>query len=211
MAASDLFSFNRTISGRLSAMLVRTPLKPNHITALSVLSGAAGAYCATFGTRRGLLAAALFLHLRFILDNCDGALARAKGLSSTFGMWFDLTGDIMVDILFWWGLACGAHLHIRGELPWVLAGAATAGSLIHFGFVLRERLGSLTDAAGAPGKRNTMLEVLYALNHDGDPSLLVWLFAFVGDPLLLLVMGGLYMHALWLSQLAFSRHMAWRL
>ena len=43
MRFDSLFSFNRALAVRLSDVLVKTPLTPNHVTTLSLVFGLASA------------------------------------------------------------------------------------------------------------------------------------------------------------------------
>lgn len=69
------------------------PLHPNDITLLSVLLAAAGAW---FVWQQNALGPILFL-FSFLVDGLDGALARAKNLTSAFGAYLDGTCDRLVE------------------------------------------------------------------------------------------------------------------
>ena len=69
------------------------PLHPNDITLLSVLFAAAGAW---YTYQQSMLGPILFL-LSFLIDGLDGALARAKNLTSAFGAYLDGTCDRVVE------------------------------------------------------------------------------------------------------------------
>jgi phosphatidylglycerophosphate synthase len=71
------------------------PLHPNDITLLSVLFAAAGAY---FVYQQSILGPVLFL-LSFLIDGLDGAVARAKNLTSAFGAYLDGVCDRLVEFL----------------------------------------------------------------------------------------------------------------
>ncbi len=197
MRFDDLFSFNRVIAVRLSDALVKTPLTPNQVTTLALLTGCASAAMMARGTRADLLIGALLLQVAFILDNCDGEIARRKNLRSKFGMWYDFVADFMVDCALWSGLCSGALA--QGVTPLVVpvAFAAAAGSAALFWVVVSRRLG------GGSGKepslsKNPLLSALHVLGHDGDPSLLVWIFALAGYPGWLLLAGCVYVNILWI-------------
>ncbi len=69
------------------------PLHPNDITLLSVIFAAAGAW---YTWQLSLWGPILFL-LSFLVDGLDGAVARAKNLSSAFGAYLDGTADRIVE------------------------------------------------------------------------------------------------------------------
>ncbi|MBK7363130.1 MAG: CDP-alcohol phosphatidyltransferase family protein [Micavibrio sp.] len=211
MKLTDLFSFNRSAADRLSQLLVKTPLRPNHITTLSLTAGALGAFAASHGSFKGMLVSAAFLHLRFILDNCDGTIARLKGMTSRMGMWYDLIADVSADLMLWAGLAIGAVRMGQPDGVWWIAGVAAFGSLAQFTIVIRERVMRIRRAEAAGGPRNEAVALLYVLNHDGDPSLLTWVLAPLAGPFIFLICAAVYMNLLWVSSLVFSRSALWRL
>lgn len=204
MQTVDLFTFNRKISSRLSALLIKTPLTPNHVTTLSMGSGLWAGYFFSHGTRGFMLLGAVFLQLAFILDNCDGDIARAKSLQSRFGMWYDFTADLIVDFALWSGLALGAvTLGVPGGAVRWWWMAAMAGSAINYARVTGERMAAIRGGASAsskvppPDNRPVWERVWYVLGQDGDPTLLIYAFALVGSPWLLLMLGAVYVNALW--------------
>ena len=69
------------------------PLHPNHITVLSVLFSAIGAY---FIFEKNWIGLACIL-LAFLFDGLDGAVARAKRLSSAFGAYLGGISDRLVE------------------------------------------------------------------------------------------------------------------
>jgi phosphatidylglycerophosphate synthase len=205
MQTVDLFTFNRKISARLSALLIKTPLSPNHVTTLSMGAGLWAGYFFSQGTRGFMVLGAVFLQLAFILDNCDGDIARAKGLQSRFGMWYDFTADLIVDFALWSGLALGAvALGVPGAAVRGWWMAAMAGSAINYTRVTGERMAAIRAGASAsakvppPADRPVWERVWYVLGQDGDPTLLVYAFALTGSPWLLLVVGAVYVNALWI-------------
>lgn len=93
-------------------------ITPNRVTLLGVLFGmAAGAFIAS----HSVLALALLL-LSGLCDSVDGALARAKGMSSELGSVFDIVGDRVVEAAVMLGLFAYAPLE-RGW--WVLVMLST--------------------------------------------------------------------------------------
>lgn len=89
MLKNSLSSFQ----SRIGDLIKPLPLHPNHLTLLSVLLAAAGAWLAWQHDPLSLL---LFL-LSFAIDGLDGALARAKNLTSAFGAYLDGMCDRLVE------------------------------------------------------------------------------------------------------------------
>lgn len=194
------FTFNRKIADSVFVpIFMKTLLRPNHITALSLLSGLATGLMMSKGSRSGLLWGAFFLQLSFILDNCDGGVARLKNMRSASGMWFDLIADLIVDLSLWAGLAAGAVS--EGELPrwaWGLFIMAVAGSLSHFWYVTKKRMRGETGNE-ISRTNDPFWSAAHTLSHDGDPSFLVWLLMVFLSPSQFLFLGTLYVHLLWLT------------
>ncbi len=185
-------------------VLLKTPLTPNHITTLSMGAGLWAGYFFSTGHRSAMLLGAIFLQLSFIFDNCDGDIARAKKLQSAFGMWYDSCADLIVDLALWTGLAIGAvTLGVPGAAVRWWWFAAIVGSVINFARVIGERLAliraakSATEKVPPPVNRSAAETVLYVLGQDGDPTLLVYLFAAIGSPWFFLTAGAVYINALW--------------
>lgn len=190
-------SFNRAVADRLAPRLARTSLTPNQITFLAMASGVLAGACFAGGTRGHLVAGAALLQASFILDNCDGAVARLKSMQSRFGMWFDYAADVIVEWAMWAGLALAAVRQGHdAALVTAAASAAAAGSVINWVRVVRQRR-RRGHPLGMQGS-GSMRAVADLLSDDGDPSAAVWIFAWIGYPGILLAAGALYIHALWL-------------
>src|SRR5262249_58312724 len=82
---------DRAVSTRISRYLVRTPLRPNHITTIGTLVGFAGAWWLARGTYASGIVGTLLFWLAVIIDGCDGEVARLKFQESRFGYLYDIT------------------------------------------------------------------------------------------------------------------------
>jgi len=78
---------------KVGEILSFLPIHPNHITILSVVFAAFGAYFIFDKNWIGML----FILLAFAFDGLDGAIARAKKLSSKFGAYMDGICDRVVE------------------------------------------------------------------------------------------------------------------
>jgi phosphatidylglycerophosphate synthase len=106
-----------------------TPVTPNQLTTASLLLAIAA--CAGFASGEvGWMdaAAGLFILSR-ILDYMDGALARAKSLSSRFGERYDQTVDTLGYALMFIGVAIGLRDQVPGLWLPVLAALAVIGGV----------------------------------------------------------------------------------
>lgn len=122
---SRWFPLTRQLSWMLTPFLLRTPIGPNQVTALSLFSGLYGAWLFTDGTIDAEVKGSLFILLCYTLDNCDGEIARARGLASKWGARFDDFTDWAVDTAFFLGLGFGIW-NASGEVIWWWFALATA-------------------------------------------------------------------------------------
>jgi len=205
---------NRKISGHMTHFFVRMGVTPNFLTGLGLASGLAAGLAVSGGSRGALLVGALFLHLQFLLDNCDGELARLKSMHTRFGKWFDLISDVVVDQALWFGLFAASFMSpVAHTAIWF----ASVGSLINAGVTLRERHSGCSTSihANRPAelKKNKLIHsFLEVLSHNGDSILVVWIFALIGDPVVFLVCGAAFINMLWIwrTVVNFSRLVSMR-
>lgn len=119
---------NRLIARRFFPMILRIPVTPNQWTFFSLLLGMAAVGCVAQGSASLGLAGALLFEFFYMVDNWDGEVARAKGLSSRWGGWFDVMVDALVQVGL--ALALAAGILRRGAPPWILqVGWVAAGGL----------------------------------------------------------------------------------
>jgi phosphatidylglycerophosphate synthase len=115
----------RRLSDRLTPLLLPLPITPNQVSVASLLSGLAGAACFIPGSRGLAVAGGLLMILSYVLDNCDGDIARAKKLSSRLGHYLDSIVDWLVDTVFFVCLGIGTAT-AQGERLWLWLGLAAA-------------------------------------------------------------------------------------
>lgn len=142
--------------------LARTPIRPNHVTTLTLALAVAGAALIATGERTMVnWGAGIFVLARF-LDHFDGELARLQGTNSSFGYYYDyVAGGIGYTALFI-GLGLG---HAGGALgPWALvlgaAGAIAALASLFLNLGIDKQLGGdeSGEAIGYPGFAGFELE-----------------------------------------------------
>jgi phosphatidylglycerophosphate synthase len=124
-----------------------------------VAAGAAGLAAALELGRGSLVAAALLLQLKTLLDNADGQLARLTGRVSAFGRYLDSEVDLLVN------LALFAALGRRAGQPIVgLAGFVALTSVLSLNFNV-ERLSRTAVAEPEPagGRATRVLRRVYGV------------------------------------------------
>ena len=135
----ELKCVNRVVSGWFLPLILRFPLTPNQWTFYGFLIGAASLVFITMGNRAGDWTGAILFQWFYIVDNWDGEVARAKGMSTRWGGWFDVTVDAVVHTALPIALAVGV---LRAGGPdgvlWLgLAGAV--GVALDFWITLRAK------------------------------------------------------------------------
>lgn len=116
--------FNSFFSRPITAVLMRTPIRPNHITLAATLIGLVGAAFLLGGTWQAYAIGGTLLELQCILDSCDGEIARLKYQGSRLGQWLDTITDGILDNAF---VACAA---IAAGGWWQTVGLALVGSRV---------------------------------------------------------------------------------
>ena len=81
--------FQRGPSIYITWLLLRTPITPNAVTLLSILSGVGGAYLLLYPNWKVKLAALFLFYLNLLLDRVDGEIARYKKQFSLKGIYLD--------------------------------------------------------------------------------------------------------------------------
>jgi phosphatidylglycerophosphate synthase len=138
MFSVSAFPLIRHISRPVTEVLARLPVSTNQVTAVSLGFGLGAAWAASLGSWVGGVAASALMIGAYVLDNCDGEIARLKNQCSRFGMYFDSFVDWIVHTVFFWGLGVGTAAAM-GEQLWNWLGlVAAAGGTINYvlGFVL---------------------------------------------------------------------------
>jgi phosphatidylglycerophosphate synthase len=151
----------RPLSNRLVPFLVRAGIAPTAVVLANAITGLAAALVLARGE---LLAAALLLQVKTLLDNTDGQLARATGRVTLTGRYLDTEADLVVN-----AAVCAALGHVTGR-P-VLAGAAfvalTLVLAVDFNAteLYREQRGLVSPSPVASGTRvERALERIYSLS-----------------------------------------------
>jgi hypothetical protein len=113
--------FTRRLSVYVTALLARTGVTPNQVSALNLLVGVGACGLIAFGEDGGVVAGAVLIHAYAILDSVDGELARLKRLYSLRGLFLeDWSAYTMINAF---NLAVGTYLWRQGAGGGPLIGA----------------------------------------------------------------------------------------
>lgn len=155
-AKTPLFPLIRHLSKFATPVFMRLPVSANMITTASLVTGLAAAWYVMQGTQGGDLAAGALFVITYILDNCDGEIARRKGQCSTFGMRFDSFVDWVVHTALFAGLGIGAAARFDHDLWFWMGMVAAAGGTINYivGFIMdaRDKAAAVSEEAWEASK-----------------------------------------------------------
>ena len=127
-----LFPLIRHISLRTTPMLLKTTLTANQVTLISMLLGLAAAGLFAQGDFKTQFAGSLVFFMSYLLDNCDGEIARAKKQSSKTGQMFDSFVDWVVHAAFFIGLGWGVAGSTGQDFWFWLGISGGAGASINY-------------------------------------------------------------------------------
>ena len=121
-------------------LLAKTPVTPNQITTLGMFFGILGSLLFLKGDYYSILIGAVLFLICYILDNCDGEIARIKDMRSIFGMRYDTFVDWIVHAVFFICLGWGAT-SVTGQMFWFWVGilAALGGSAVSYTHLTQNR------------------------------------------------------------------------
>jgi phosphatidylglycerophosphate synthase len=163
------------VAARLTLPLAnRTSITPNQISFVSFLLGLGAAAAFAQGDHPMLALGALLYHVSFILDCCDGKIARLKGTGSAFGMWLDFSFDRYKFWICAAALAYGQYAR-TGEVRYIwLALLVAFFDMLRYlnawqvAKVRREMDRRLKAAARRRGKRDQTLGSVYRVDLDDE-------------------------------------------
>ncbi len=143
----------RRVSLRVTALLIRTPVTANQLTGIMIVVGLLAAVPAALGGIPTAVLAVVLVLAYFLLDLCDGEVARWRRATSATGVYLDRVGHYLVEaaLLCAYGLRAGggelggwSTLGVLGALLVVLVKAET--DLVDVART-RKGLAAATDAA----------------------------------------------------------------
>lgn len=189
-------SVNRIFSRPLTRVFLNTRLGPNQITLLSAAAGVLAFLAFSFGTKASFILGAIFFEAFYILDNCDGEVARAKGRSSKFGSWLDTLVDYAVHVLAFIGITVGVYRMSSSPVILIVGVAATSGVFLSFFVVVMQKtknyglaIYGIPKAPKGVVKKVGLLDKLVDMLSVGDFSIVLLLFALFDKMELLLWLG----------------------
>ena len=127
-----VFPLVRKLSRPFVVLLSRFPVTPNQITTASLLAGLGASACFIQNNYPTRLIGAVLFTFCYLLDNCDGEIARLKHLNTRFGDYYDTFIDWIVHTSLFLALGYGNY-QLSANPVWLWFGIlAGAGSTINY-------------------------------------------------------------------------------
>ena len=145
----------RPLAHPLVLLLARLRVPPPLVV---VAAGVVGVTAAVELGRGSLLAAALLLQLKTLLDNADGQLARLTGRTSAFGRYLDSEVDLLVNAALFAGLGW-----TTGRPALALAGFLALTSVLSLNFNAERLARRAVAEPEAEGRATALLRRFYGV------------------------------------------------
>ncbi len=202
--------FLRIFSVYLTALFVRLGLRPNFISLLSIMAALTGGVLLALGTYQYFVMGAVILIFSYLLDRCDGEVARYTGKLTVYGSYLEvLNSNILYGSVFI-GLSIGTY-RLLGDVDLIWFGISAIFFKLLYRFSENHKGTLLKNLKQSPrlapmvlhqtstiGKR-ILWEAFMFLFFSGI-LILVLLFAIINRLNLLLMFYGLSMPLLFLVQ-----------
>lgn len=187
---------NRILTAPFTAFFIRSGLHPNYITLLGGAVGILAFFSFSIGTKAGFIIGAFLFEAFYILDNCDGEVARARGLTSKFGSWMDTLIDCFIHVLAFIGIGIGVSRTTENPIMLFAGIVAGLGTFLSTFVAMLQKtrnyglaIHGMPKAPDGIVKKITVIDKLIDILSVGDFSLVLLLFAFFNRMELLLWLG----------------------
>ena len=100
-------SWTHRLARPLVRFLLATPIRPNHVTTLRLVTGVSACAAFALGTRAGIWWGGALWLLSAFLDRVDGELARLGNMTSAAGHHYDYVADVTVNTLVFLAIGVG--------------------------------------------------------------------------------------------------------
>ena len=129
---TTIFPLIRHISRPLTILLLKTRLGSSQATFIALIFGIAAALSFLPGSYEFNVLGGLLLTINYILDNCDGEIARARKKASRFGHEFDTFVDWVVNSAVIAAMGHGLYNETQQQIWLWLGWAGAAGGTTNY-------------------------------------------------------------------------------
>ena len=182
------------VSIRLSYLFAHTSITPNQLTVLSTFVAILGAAMIQWPTYYVRIAGIMIWFLAYVLDFCDGEIARYRNMQTEFGHWLDVVSDRLKDVALFTAVTLLAVRESQSTIT-VLAGLLALGGTMVYTYSVSARTSERSTIQFSPDRfgniNYAIMTVLVLLNQ---PELFLYIVVLVTS-----------------LGLLFSIHSTWRL
>ena len=123
-------------SKQITRILYSTPVTPHQVIFLSMLFGLAASYLIIQNDKFLVITGAVLLFYKNVLDKVDGSLARAKGLDSRRGRFYDSISDFIVTLASFSAISCKLFLKYNDSRVFLVGFAAMIFSMLQCSYFI---------------------------------------------------------------------------
>ncbi|QPJ60837.1 MAG: CDP-alcohol phosphatidyltransferase family protein [Candidatus Nitronauta litoralis] len=168
----------RQISRQFTRFLVMTPLTPNQITFIAMITGLMAAACFWSGGYEGGVAGAVLLLVSAWIDCADGEVARLKFLESPLGGILDIWADNIVHSAVFFSIGMGLFFSTENGIYKILGTLAVIGTLMAFALLQSSLIESKMKATEeVSGKNEKEKEDTSLVDQMANRDFIYFLFA----------------------------------
>ncbi|HEU4963297.1 MAG TPA: CDP-alcohol phosphatidyltransferase family protein [Bacilli bacterium] len=162
------------LSTPITELAARFRMTPNMMTLISLVLGLVACWFFQIGTQNNLYVGAAILYVSYVLDWCDGQLARFTGQTSPFGGWLDQMCDRTKEFAYVSTLAYGYYrVHDDGTVfVWAMTALFLLFLLEYYGQMNRaiptkeaEAQAPATPKMGKPGEGRRKIVIDFSIDE----------------------------------------------
>jgi phosphatidylglycerophosphate synthase len=132
----NLQSFLYITSAQITKILYYTPVTPHHVILLSLIFGIIASYLLIQQNVIIVIAGAVLLFYKNVLDKVDGSLARVKGLDSRRGRFYDSISDFIVTLSLFSAISYCLFLKYQDPIVYIIGLAGMICSMLQCSFFI---------------------------------------------------------------------------
>lgn len=123
-------------SESITRVLYKTPISPHQVILFSMIFGITSSFLLIQQDKGALIVGAVLLFYKNVLDKVDGSLARAKGLDSRRGRFYDSISDFIVNLFLFSTMAYRLYIVDRNPFIFVVVYCAMISSMLQCSYFI---------------------------------------------------------------------------
>lgn len=123
-------------SKQITKFLYKTPVTPHQVILFSLIIGITSSFLIIQENLLLVIIGAIMLYYKNVLDKVDGSLARAKGMASRRGRFYDSIADFIVSFSLFTAIGFKLFAVYQSIWVWVISYAALIASMIQCSYFI---------------------------------------------------------------------------